>query len=570
MFEIVSFWVVVLSAVPFVFQYMRAMATTSLWNDEIYTILNHSGKGPVSVLTDYSSNNHLLINLLNSLFPGRTSFDPLRMRGISLLAVTFTLAGILRFFWRRRLYLPGAAVFVAVGLNRDLLDLCLQGRGYGLALLLALGATAAFLDAYEAPSQTNLLMWAGTSILGSVSIVTFGFWAAPLWAILLLRCRDSRVVIAALLVGAGVLVFHAGVLDQMIALQLAGYGERFGYQYGNWASVAETARLYILGALGSMGPRADGLAAALSLGFLAVLMVQTDTERAATRAPRALLLSAGLFLVFCLTLRTPLVRTTSFICMPVLIGCAMAMEPAYRERHGIRRLLAATLVLLAIPAGIVKALRFEFVPIETWKETGVWIERIFPAGLPVRASVAADYLEGYVASGRLTPGFDERWFVEGSLVVAETPRIESERRDIPSVNSASIVHLRIAQRRNGAQTLHFAPPQSRLIMSPPGLSDRNVRDCALPKPGRLTVPFPRGSHFRSFVVVDAALQKPANVRLRSARGTGGPAWSLHQDGLSLYGLGDQEIESVEIEMPPGSCLAEVWAYPVSFGQGQNE
>jgi hypothetical protein len=73
--------VVVLSLVPFLWLMGRAMATTSLGNDELYTILQFSSRGPWVSWTDYHvPNNHVLFNLLNAVTPDTASLNSLRAR----------------------------------------------------------------------------------------------------------------------------------------------------------------------------------------------------------------------------------------------------------------------------------------------------------------------------------------------------------------------------------------------------------------------------------------------------------------------------------------------------------
>ena len=58
------------------------MATTSLWNDELYSIAGYIAKGPLFTMTSesYIPNNHIFFNLLNSVTPGHYRFDPVRAR----------------------------------------------------------------------------------------------------------------------------------------------------------------------------------------------------------------------------------------------------------------------------------------------------------------------------------------------------------------------------------------------------------------------------------------------------------------------------------------------------------
>ncbi|MCK6685100.1 MAG: hypothetical protein L6R30_22075 [Thermoanaerobaculia bacterium] len=566
MFEIVSFWVVVLSAVPFVFQYMRAMATTSLWNDEIYTILNHSGKGPVSVLTDYSSNNHLLVNLVNSLLLAKGSLDPLRARFVSVLSVLLLLSGTLWFFYRRGALILGGGVFLAVATNREILDLFLQARGYGLAGLFALVVSASFLEFRATRNVAGLIGLCAGTVFGCLSLPTFAFWAVPVWLVLLATDRSSRVAIALLASALGVMASHAGVLAQMLSLQMrGGYAAQLGYQYSSVASVFDTLRLYVFGAL---GVRSDWFIALLLLGFLSLLAIVVRQGEAAGSSLE-LFLSALLFFVLCLALRTPIVRTTSFIAVPFLVSAASLLEPLLGSRNApvLRPLLALGLAGVALVFGAVKASAFEFVPIETWRETAGWIGRIFPRDVRVHVTQAPPYMRPYLDPIPVEPALDRASFLSGTLVLADTPMLPDGRRRVQGEEDPRVAELKVIQRRNGFQRILFAVPPGLCLAGPAGLGDRDVRTCAVRGPGEVKLSGAGSEGVKTLAVAHTAGLPPEAVEIAGRSGLIAVEWSLHQDGLSLYGLGDQEIESATIRMPPGSCLAEVWAYPVAFKPG---
>lgn len=550
---------VMIVSLPYVALYFKAMATTSLWNDEIFTILNHSSHGPLAVLTDYSSNSHLLFNLLNSAFPGRDSLDPLRARSVSFLAFAAMLALSTGFVVRRGSWLAGSLVFAALALNREILDLFLQARGYGLAGLFSIVVTASFVAAFEKPSSKSLLTFSAASVLGCASLPTFGFWMAPLWVLLLQRHREAGVVIAAAGGAAGVVVFHSGILSQMLALQMGGYADRWGAQYASVASVFDTLRLYVLGSLGS---RSDWAIALALLAGVGILVTRREGGRALS-GPEAVLLSVGAFFVICLALRTPLVRTTSFVAVPVLAASGLVFGPLVLPEGSMRwrRFAPVLLVLLVLPYSVMKFQRFEFVPIENWKETASWIRLIFPEGVRAHATVAGPYLWGYLERERIEDGFDPENFLRGNLVVADTPMLESERQPVPGEGQASVAALKVIQRRNNYQRILFSVPERSHLLVPPGLRDRDASTCAAEGRQNLRFDMDKGLRYRSLALTHSPQVFPAKVSVIGPAGPVPLTWELHQDGLSLYGLGDQELESVMLQMPPGSCLAEVWAYP---------
>lgn len=58
-------------------KYAVAMATTSMWNDELYSIRHFSQQGIFTAWTDYHvPNNHILFNMLASFVPSSLAYAP--------------------------------------------------------------------------------------------------------------------------------------------------------------------------------------------------------------------------------------------------------------------------------------------------------------------------------------------------------------------------------------------------------------------------------------------------------------------------------------------------------------
>jgi hypothetical protein len=161
-------------------KYLFAMATTSLWTDELWSVLHYSARGPLAVVTEYHEpNNHIFFNLLNALTPGRSSVDPLRARFWSFAAVTALLAGFLAYFSRRRVPLWGLAPFLLFAAGPEFLDLMLQARGYGLLSLFALAASVLAVEHVQSGRPRTLPFLGVVSVLGAWTVPTFVFFIAP-------------------------------------------------------------------------------------------------------------------------------------------------------------------------------------------------------------------------------------------------------------------------------------------------------------------------------------------------------------------------------------------------------
>lgn len=578
--ELVAAAVLVVVSVAVFSSYARAMATTSLWRDEIFSILNYSGKGPIVAATTYDDpNNHVLFNVVASLLPGRGSVDPLRARLPSFVFVAGLLAGSLAFFWRRGHPLVGALVLAQLATGVEALDLFLQARGYGLAALLALGLSICSAKALTAGDRRGLAGLVVFSVLGVWTLPTFALFAAPLLLLVWAVRRDRPSFLAGAAALAGVLSVWLPNLRQ-VAVQTTGYGARWGYEYGAPSAAAETLRRYFLHPRGLL---TDGFAF-LSLGLLAVLVFRVRKDPAGYVGSSRLLLSASVaFLSLCLVLRTPIIRSTSFVAVPLAfalaaIGAALLeRSPRPRVRVGL-----ALLVLVVAPFwGLGRIRTFEFRPLENWQESAEAIRAIFPPGARVSVRHNPEYLRAYLApsEARIVP-FDPEAFARGQLAVLDCPPRESEPR-LPAVlgSAASGAEIRVSQRTWAFQGLYFEPPLDAGVVRASGaggfdattlLSDRRLETApegSSPRP-RLTIELRPGRRYRSLVVfrteetVDPALEvrvvpegRPARMEEPGVR---------HWGRVTLVRLGDRPTRLVELTPTGGRSdlprISEVWAY----------
>ena len=572
-------------------KYLVAMATTSLWTDELWSVLHYSGKGPWTVVTEYHApNNHIFFNLLNALTPGRASVEPLRARIWSFAAVTALLAGFLAYFARRRALMWGAVPFLLFAAGPEFLDLMLQARGYGLLSLAALVASVLTVG-YVRDGMPRTLAFLGlVSVLGAWTVPTFVFFVAPLWAFLLIAVRRRQVLLAAALTGAGVLLVHLPVASQLLH-QVSHFDERWGRQYSSLGAVRETVVLYLLHPV--VVGRTLGKSALLALGASLLLLVGLAwrRNRGEAKGISVVLGSVAAFFAICLVLQTPFIRSTAFIAVPIAfagtLAASLAVFPGGVRLRRVGALVAASFLLVR---GVSAARSFTFTPLERWKEMATLLKETFPEGTTFFVPKEPQYLNAYLEEGnRLVARLDRRSIERGAELFLDTPIVDPPegRIDVRTIAPCA-VEYRLPQRRVGYEALWFCPPTSSLVSrakSEAGgpdltgvLSDRDITTGTGTLAGmngdvwRLDLDLSPGRRYRSLVIVakdekteDLVVQAwgSANVPVTLGR--------VRRSGkVTLVSLKDQEISHVTIgpatSLGPPLAIQEVWANPTDLGR----
>ena len=186
---------VVLSAICLA-HFMRAMARAPLWNDELISILDYSSRGARVTVSSYSApNNHIFLNLLNSLVPAAGSLDPLRERFWSMAAVGATVLLAVYEFFRRKSFLAGGVVVFAFAVNFNWLDEVLQDRGYGILAFCAMASSLWLWRYLETPRRRWLGALVIVTVIGTWTVPSFLFFAGPLWLLLLASERSRRIFV---------------------------------------------------------------------------------------------------------------------------------------------------------------------------------------------------------------------------------------------------------------------------------------------------------------------------------------------------------------------------------------
>lgn len=584
-------------------RFARAMATTSLWNDEIFSIDHFSSQGWWTTVTNYPvANNHIFFNLLNALTPGGDLYDPLRARLWAILAVAAAVLVPTVWLIRRRRWLEAALVLQLLGMNAPLLDLGLQARGYGLLFLFAaslccLVARHVRIDDERSASAVRAERWliGAIAVLGVWTMPIFALFVAPLLAVLLVARRTRATLV--LLAGSGIaaLLLYAPVLRELLAEQ-SGYAEQWGQQYATLASVQETFATFLFNPP-AMGGAGGIVAMLVVLGVLALAAIPlARTPGPEGVAALLLLLACAAFLALCLAIGTPPVRSTAFVVVPVVLACMFAFGAlAPPARSGLpRAALALALAWLVLPADVARVRDFRFTPRETWMEVAHFADQVLPQGTALCVPFRSDQLAVYLRPGReLFASCDAEAVRSGEVAFVQNGMDASDEvygrvADV-LVDSAAFV---FPQRRGGHQTLSFMPPAvSRVtgVVAPRGRGsaahpalaadgDRSTRwsigipQSAIQEPVEVRVQIEPGRAYRSLLSLHVNGDQPreVDVMLRLADGRTLPPASAPWMGgdFMVIALGDQAVEEVVFTVGRAAhdvdrylSFDEIWALP---------
>ena len=316
--ELVTSLLLITIAAIYCVMYFNAMATTSLWNDELYTIAHFSSKGVITSATDYHvANNHIFFNVLNAITPFSDSYQPARARLWSFLFIFSSLLVISIYYFSKKKYLEGSVLLFAILANPDILDLGLQARGYGFLFFCALSTSFLHMAYIQSDKLKYLILIGVLTVLGTWTIPTYLFFSAPLMLVIFLYKRTPAVFLVGFSTAVCIAALHAPVLSEMLH-QVNNYGDRWGKNYATIASVTKTYRVYLFAPATKDWFIFPFLFAALAMPAI-YFGVTTKKDRLVALASQQMAISIVLFFTACLYLETPLSRSTSLIVLPTLI-----------------------------------------------------------------------------------------------------------------------------------------------------------------------------------------------------------------------------------------------------------
>ncbi len=606
----------------YVAQFLRSMARAPLSNDELFSVLNYSSRGPWTSLTKYNNpNNHVFLNLLNSLLPGAHSLNPLRERWWSMVALVTMQLLVLYEFFRRKWYLPGALLSFVFAVNFNWLDEMLQDRGYGILGLCAMAASLWLWRYLDTGQRRWLVGMAVVTLIGAWTVPSFVFFAAPLWLLLLATDRSRRVLYAGVATLLAILVVYAPLASQLWH-QATTYSNSWGREFGTLTAPFSTFWSYLfdhhhLQGQHLIAPRLRDRSSALAVVWLVALVAPLLVILPrAERAPRWLFpmardlvvsvphtirdlvrvlvgASAALFAI-ALILQTPPQRTVAFVVVPVAVATVVSIGALLADRRvgpaatgfvSITALLACLLGAFVIPS-------FSYTPIENWSGAASFVESTFPDHMVVMAVTRGRFLAAYLdsASHPVVGRLDTAKFERGEVIVddydplgnlgAFRQRLTSLDRDLAEMD----LPQRLGLHPPGAFPILIAPPLEPGLgrisvdgVPEPQLADRRLATgYTSPPQDRLTAPITMRmdvvlqSGVRSLIMVVGPGTAPAHLVVRvtgpdARQVTVPPSDVSRSAGMVAVELGDRPITSIELVISRSSSPRpfsprELWVY----------
>jgi hypothetical protein len=428
----------------------RAMATSSLWQDELHSVSHYSAKGPLVTMTTYGEpNNHIFFNMLNSLVPGKHRFEPERARFLSYVFLILTVLVMLIYQARHDRLLEGSfQVFLFVA-NIANLDLVLQARGYGLLALAAIIATVLTQEYFRKPSFAALVGIPIVIWLATWAVPTFLFFGAPLLIVLLIYTRDWRWLLAGLCALIAICLVYWPVHGEILR-NAKTYASQWGKDFATWGAVSDVLSEYLL--FGAASWVTFLVTSGVTIALL-LRPIQNAQEKTSLCVGLAILFT----FVVCLKMGTPIKRTVAFTVVPFAFIMTTLLSRFTRSslprsvRLGV--IAAMTTVILLFTFHIRRT--FQFTPIESWLETAHTIEHRFPRGTEIVARFRPQWLSVYLSKDySLTREFEPGKFLAGKQIVLDSSFKREERFPITKLPTG-YAKITVPQRRGQSQKIYF-------------------------------------------------------------------------------------------------------------------
>ena len=590
--ELVLSLVVIGLASRYLVHFVHSMATTSLWNDELYSATRFSGRGPIHTLTSYGeANNHIFFNLLNSVTPGAGSIEPFRARLWSFVAVGATAGLLLWEFFRRKWFLPGAVLFFLFAANYRWLDLALQARGYGILGLCALVSCVALWRYLEEPQTKWLTALALATLVGTWTIPTYIIWAGPLWLLFLLTVRQARV----LRFGAGafgaIAVVYLPVAGQ-VRREMAGYAKEWGRHYTGLNNICATFKSFLFHPQVFFGHSFSNLAVVLIVVGVLLGAQFLAIPNELRRLTLILIGATMVFFAIAVRLGTIVPRTTAFVMVPFAFAMVITVTAVLRKvPSGTFRPAVAVAVGLALSIHSIQvADTLHFVPIANWRDAATYIGHTFPEGSAIAGPHDVNgwrttYLDPsyHAASGSSPYSRAQGWTVLDDVNRPGHPAFDM-RAVVPVFSE-----IRVPQRRGGFLRVFGVPPAEASVdrvfvdgaLQPLGpLTDHrpDTGDAGLRRPSRSTTvrvdPVQRVVSRSLTLLGRRALPRVVRVDVTLAGGATirQPQSSITETGSTLsIALDDRHVQSIAVTFAPTGratplTLSELWVYPAAQPQ----
>ncbi|MEM9150717.1 MAG: hypothetical protein AAGB19_09730 [Cyanobacteria bacterium P01_F01_bin.3] len=457
--------------VVYLWKYLGAMAATSMWNDELYSIRYFSQQGLYTAWTDYHApNNHILFNMLASFVPSGLAYSPLWARIISFAVVLWALVFFLRFSFKEGFFAGGMLAVGLLFLNTDTLDLTLQARGYGIVFAAAITQSVFlyyFLKNGDAGSRNGLLL---SAFIGGATLPIYTPFAAIQCGLAFIMRPSWRFAFVAMAVGIAGILFYLPTATQILGAA-SGYAKNWGTHYATMESVWETLEFILVE---NVSPKYL-IYASLVLGVIATLLKGWSYQL------KMVLICLAAYVGFtaaCLYLQTPLVRTTQFIVAPLAVGGTVLVSQLLRYNWGatVQTLVISAALAIIGYNGVQQIQNWRFVPIETWSQVADFSETIAPDQTTFHAPFRSWQLGVHLDDpGRIRTDLNEFAFRSGQMLA-----IDADFRDGVVFSGKAIsdgaLEFDFPQRRGGAVRVAFVPVRTGAIeaISVEGLKLDNI------------------------------------------------------------------------------------------------
>lgn len=571
----------------YLLNFAHSMADTSMWNDELFSATRFSGRGPIHTVTSYGeANNHIFFNLLNSLTPGAGSVEPLRARLWSFVAVGATAVLLLVEFFRRRWFLPGAVLFFLFATNEEWLDITLQARGYGILGLCALVSCVAIWRLLEESRSRWLVALAAVTLVGCWTVPTYVIWAGPVWLLLLLTVRDTRVLRFGASAFAGIVVVYLPVASQ-VRREMAGYAKRWGRHYTGLDDIYGTFKEFLFHRQLFFGQSFSKLAVAVIIVGVVLASQCLWIPNELRRLSLILVGATAIFFTIAVRLGTIVPRATAFVMVPFAFSLVVTLAALlHKVRSDVLRPILVTVVAVSLSAHSLTLVRdYSFLPLANWRDEATYVRQTFPDGTTLAGRRDVNgwrtvYLDSHYRSASGLNPFNpaHRWNV---LVDVRKP-------GHPAFDMAVFVpvfsEIHIPQRRGDYQRIFGLPPitagvdrvfvdgapQNLVALTDhrPETGYTGARDGS--SSIRVRADPARGVISRSLTMLGRR-RLPGVVQVAVTLTGGGtkllPDSRTTETGRTLsIALGDRRVQSVTVSFTPTNrstplTLSEVWIYP---------
>jgi hypothetical protein len=345
--------------------YAQSFFDTSLWVDEYYSVKHFTSQGALKAVTDYHvPNNHVFSSFIRAILPFGDSYNPFHARYTSYLSVFATVGIVIYMFKNKSVAIWGVIsclfLFVNEELNSEMLYLIFQARGYGLLLCL-IAFFIFFVNQYIVEDKTSKLRWA--CLFAALAIYTIPVSAVFVFFVFVLlflfsdKKNKKEIFYHSAVSGLVVVLLFVPILGQLVK-NMETYSNDWGKAFEKPQAVFDTISKY-----SSIQEGWHSL-----LFFLLILTVHTFVPPGKGKTISQILsISSALSFVVFVHLQTPLLRTTSFLILPMIISITY---PIYylKQYNNISYLLISIFITSILSMSAVKGIKnYDFVSYENWK-----------------------------------------------------------------------------------------------------------------------------------------------------------------------------------------------------------